>query len=70
MAQVSIQPINCVSVPYQFAAAFVDGFHADQIQPYALRAPEVIIGSGWGTSTDIWNLGCIVCIFDAKAISH
>jgi len=38
----------------------VDGPHADIIQPYALRAPEVILGNGWNTSADIWNLGCLV----------
>jgi serine/threonine-protein kinase SRPK3 len=41
-------------------ATRIDGFHAEEIQPSALRAPEVILGSGWGTSADIWNLGCLV----------
>ncbi|KXN81871.1 Serine/threonine-protein kinase spk-1 [Leucoagaricus sp. SymC.cos] len=44
-------------------AAFVDGYHADEIQPSALRAPEVILGGGWGTSADIWNLGCLIFEF-------
>ncbi|KAJ3573590.1 hypothetical protein NP233_g2340 [Leucocoprinus birnbaumii] len=44
-------------------AAFTNGFHAPKIQPYALRAPEVILGYGWGTSADIWNLGCIIFEF-------
>ncbi|KAI9068928.1 kinase-like protein [Trametes sanguinea] len=30
------------------------------IQPAALRAPEVILGYGWDTAADIWNLGCLV----------
>lgn len=30
------------------------------IQPVNLRAPEVIIGAKWDTSTDIWNIGCVV----------
>jgi hypothetical protein len=34
-------------------AAFTNGPHADEIQPWALRAPEVFIGSGWGASADI-----------------
>ncbi|KAF8878474.1 hypothetical protein CPB84DRAFT_330366 [Gymnopilus junonius] len=41
-------------------AATVDGRHANIIQPYALRAPEVIIGCGWDTRADIWNLGCLI----------
>ncbi|KZT25370.1 kinase-like protein [Neolentinus lepideus HHB14362 ss-1] len=44
-------------------AARADGFHVPIIQPVALRAPEVILGCGWGTSADIWNLGCMVFEF-------
>ncbi|KAF9472717.1 kinase-like protein [Pholiota conissans] len=44
-------------------AAMVDGQHADTIQPVALRAPEVIIGTGWGTSVDIWSLGWLLFEF-------
>lgn len=29
-------------------------------QPYALRAPEVILGLSWGPAIDIWSLGCLV----------
>ena len=46
-----------------YLATMVDGPHADIIQPYALRAPEVILGNGWHTSADIWNLGCLVSNF-------
>lgn len=31
------------------------------IQPDCYRAPEVILGTGWGPSADIWNLGVLVC---------
>lgn len=30
------------------------------VQPYALRAPEVILGLEWGPPIDIWSLGCLV----------
>ncbi|KAF8909177.1 kinase-like domain-containing protein [Mucidula mucida] len=33
------------------------------IQPHALRAPEVILGVPWDCKVDIWNLGCLVYEF-------
>ena len=30
------------------------------IQPDHYRAPEVILGNGWQTPTDVWNLGVLV----------
>lgn len=36
--------------------------HNHTIQPQGFRAPEVIIGSGWGCSVDIWNLGALVML--------
>ncbi|KAF9237968.1 kinase-like domain-containing protein, partial [Melanogaster broomeanus] len=44
-------------------AAEMNGPHADLIQPYALRAPEVLLGCGWDASADIWNLGCLIFEF-------
>lgn len=35
--------------------------HLHPIQPDHYRAPEVILGTGWTYSTDIWNLGVLVC---------
>ncbi|KAL1729821.1 kinase-like domain-containing protein [Schizophyllum commune] len=35
------------------------GDHKQLIQPQDLRAPEVLMGCKWGTSADIWNMGCI-----------
>ncbi|KAK7051372.1 hypothetical protein VNI00_004872 [Paramarasmius palmivorus] len=37
-----------------------DRHFQELVQPSALRAPEVILGYPWGTSADIWNLGCLV----------
>lgn len=36
------------------------GRNLDHIQPDSLRAPEVILRTGWGTQADIWNLACMV----------
>ncbi|KAJ7196864.1 kinase-like protein [Mycena pura] len=36
---------------------------ASVIQPNALRSPEAALGAPWGTSTDIWNLSCIIYEF-------
>lgn len=41
-------------------ASWVDNHLMELIQPVNLRAPEVIIGAKWDTSTDIWNIGCVV----------
>lgn len=30
------------------------------IQPIALRSPEVLIEAPWDANTDWWNLGCVV----------
>lgn len=32
------------------------------IQPPLFQAPEVILGTGWSYSTDIWNLGVLVSL--------
>ncbi|KAG1744713.1 kinase-like domain-containing protein [Suillus occidentalis] len=44
-------------------AVSINGFHPDIIQPFALRAPEVILGCEWGPSADIWNLACLIFEF-------
>ena len=33
-----------------------------EISPYALRAPEVILGAKFDTKIDVWALGCIVSL--------
>jgi serine/threonine-protein kinase SRPK3 len=32
------------------------------IQPPLFHAPEVILGTGWSYSADIWNLGVLVSL--------
>ncbi|CAE6462876.1 unnamed protein product [Rhizoctonia solani] len=31
----------------------------DEIQSYALRAPEFILGYGWNGAVDVWSVGCL-----------
>lgn len=49
-------------------ADFGSAEHADDgaypIQPDAYRAPEVLLGWGWSSSADIWNLGNLVCFIE------
>lgn len=37
------------------------------IQPDHYRAPEVILGCGWNSKTDIWNMGVLVGISSVRA---
>ncbi|KAF9518254.1 hypothetical protein BS47DRAFT_1379973 [Hydnum rufescens UP504] len=43
-------------------AVATNGLHPELIQPFALRAPEIILGREFGTSADIWNLGCLASL--------
>ncbi|KAK0469056.1 kinase-like domain-containing protein [Desarmillaria tabescens] len=36
---------------------------SSNVQPHALRAPEVILGLNWDEKIDVWNLGCLVYEF-------
>jgi hypothetical protein len=38
-----------------------------EIQPVALRAPEIILGIKWDTAIDIWGAGCVVDTLDCTA---
>ncbi|KAG9075813.1 hypothetical protein FRC06_009872, partial [Ceratobasidium sp. 370] len=31
----------------------------EDVQPLALRAPEVVLGHAWNQSVDVWGLGCL-----------
>ncbi|KAL2796402.1 kinase-like domain-containing protein [Aspergillus keveii] len=42
------------------AADWADRHLTENIQPVALRSPEVLIRAPWTASTDFWNLGAIV----------
>ncbi|KAH7884925.1 hypothetical protein F5I97DRAFT_1300132 [Phlebopus sp. FC_14] len=44
-------------------------YHAEVIQPYALRAPEVILGCGLGSSADIWDLGYLKILAHMPSVS-
>jgi serine/threonine-protein kinase SRPK3 len=41
-------------------ASWTDKHLTENIQPIALRAPEVLIKAPWDTKTDFWNLGAVV----------
>lgn len=44
--------------------------HNHTIQPQGFRAPEVIIGSGWDYSVDIWNLGALVMLIEFSCYGY
>ena len=40
------------------------GHHfTNDIQTRQYRSPEVILGSKWGASTDVWSMAAMVCAF-------
>ena len=41
-------------------ATFEDQHHSSVINTRQYRAPEVILGLGWDTASDMWSVGCIV----------
>ena len=52
------------SVTYKIAdlgnACWVDRHFSEEIQTRQYRSPEVLIGSGYDTSADIWSLACMI----------
>ncbi|KAG8924361.1 serine/threonine protein kinase, CMGC group [Tulasnella sp. 418] len=59
-------PVECTD-PSNITIKLIDygnacwtGRNSHDIQPFAYRAPEVILGAEWGSGVDIWNLACMV----------
>lgn len=44
-------------------ACWVGHHFTNDIQTRQYRSPEVILGSKWGASTDVWSMACMVCLF-------
>ena len=47
-------------------ACWVDQHFTNDIQTRQYRAPEVIVGAGYGPSCDIWSLGNRLVVFDIR----
>jgi len=41
-------------------ATYESDYHSRIINTRQYRAPEVILGTGWGHQSDLWSLGCIL----------
>ena len=46
-------------------ACWVGHHFTNDIQTRQYRSPEVILGSKWGASTDVWSMAAMVCHFDS-----
>lgn len=44
-------------------ACWVGHHFTNDIQTRQYRSPEVILGSKWGASTDVWSMACMVSFF-------
>jgi serine/threonine-protein kinase SRPK3/serine/threonine-protein kinase SRPK1 len=55
---------NHESVSFKIAdlgnACWIERHFSEDIQTRQYRSPEVLIGSGYGTSADIWSLACMI----------
>ena len=53
----------CLAVIDFGGATFEDQHHSSVINTRQYRAPEVILGLGWDTASDMWSVGCIIMEF-------
>jgi serine/threonine-protein kinase SRPK3 len=51
-------------------ACWVGHHFTNDIQTRQYRSPEVILGSKWGASTDIWSMACMVCATPVHPITQ
>lgn len=51
-------------------ACWVDRHFTNDIQTRQYRSPEVILGSKWGASTDIWSMACMVSLRPVMVITY
>lgn len=64
--QVRLSPVVPLIADFGHAHWIADSQpQINPIQPELDRAPEVILGTGRGSSADIWNLGVLVCAITA-----
>lgn len=61
--QPRLGPIVPVIADFGYAHWITDSEpQINPIQPNNYRSPEVILGTGWSYSADIWNLGVLVSL--------
>ena len=55
-------PVEIISVKIADLgnACWVGHHFTNDIQTRQYRSPEVILGSKWGASTDVWSMACMV----------
>ena len=50
-------------------ACWVGHHFTNDIQTRQYRSPEVILGSKWGASTDVWSMAAMVRLFQCHLVS-
>lgn len=51
-------------------ACWVGHHFTNDIQTRQYRSPEVILGSKWGASTDVWSMACMVGLVPTQRASN